>query len=545
MDEQQIIKEILSSYDEIELLNEDEGIIYFRLYNDDYGLAYPHLNNAAGRPVIILKNNDQYNHPHIMLSEMMINGDSYRYVCLHETGSQVEYLIPYQEKIVDIVSRLMNLLNLSPVELEEEFQKEFLFYWNQQAQCAIDAYISTVNIFQKINVYTNRDKICRLVSSGIRLNDKEKFTHLPNTDVYYIPIIDNRGIKPPIKNGLWKSSDILKILRGRDIKRISSETYSALKSERVTGNEVIFIFEMLIKKQKINFGVKIVFKRSSRVMLLEKIEYAISNLIYIKVNRSDYHFLNTQIGNDVSIIGTKVGLVGGGSLGSYIATELVKSGIKNLTIYDPDIIEEANVLRHNSDYLCCGKSKVNILKERLQKIHPEIVVEANQKYVTEQILESDMNKYDLLIFTVGSSDVQLSANQMLKMKGYSRPVIYAWLEAGGTSSHILCVNYLREGCFECLYTDVDGGLINNKVNKMTDDQVEMNVLRTGCGATRVAYGTDILLRTTSAVLNTVQRVFNGQVQQNILIDIDKETVIQQGNKFIESRCNCCGDSDRE
>lgn len=51
--------------------------------------------------------------------------------------------------------------------------------------------------------------------------------------VYYIPIIDNRGILPPVKNKPWKSTNILDILKGRAYKRIDTLTYKAIKDEKI------------------------------------------------------------------------------------------------------------------------------------------------------------------------------------------------------------------------------------------------------------------------------------------------------------------------
>lgn len=545
MDEKKIVKEILSSYDEIKIINEDDLIIFFELYGNEFGLVYPSIEVPTNRPVIIIKDNNNYNYPHIMLSEMPINGTMFRSICLYEAGSQIEYLKTYEEKLIDTIDRLFDLIKLSSLEIEKEFQKEFLFYWNIQSETFINAYIQSNRVFHKMNVYINQERYFRLVSPGIKLNDKKEFGHFPNLDVYYIPIIDNRGILPPVKNRLWKSINILEILKGRDYKRIDSETYKAIKSEKSKENEAILIFEMIINQQMITFGAKIKFKRSSYNTLMEKIENAVEKIECLQIKRCDYYYLNKQIGNDVSIIGKKIAIIGAGSLGSYIAVELVKSGIKDLSLYDPDIIEGENILRHQSDFIWCGYSKVNVLRYKLQKIHPEIIVKANKEYVTDEILERDINEFDMLIFAVGSSDVQLLANKFLKKEKFLKPVLYVWLEAGGINSHIISVDYSQAGCFECLYTDEKGNLINNKVNKMTEEQIEENVIRNGCGATRVAYGTHILLRTTSTVLDVVQQLFNGEIKENLLIDIDKTSVNYQGNKFIESRCSCCSDPNRK
>lgn len=543
MDEIKTIREILSSYDEISNISDDGKIVFFELYNNTYGLLFLPLTDPLSRPIIFIKDDEQYDYPHIMLLEIPINGDNYRALCLYESGTQIEYIKTYEEKLIDAINRLFELLNLSPYEIEREFQNEFLFYWNAQAKEEVDVYIQSERTFHRMNVYRNKDGIFRFVSRKIALNDKSKYMHVPNLNVYYIPIIDNRGILPPLKNKLWNSKVILNIFKGRDYKRIDSETYKAIQTEKINQTEAIFIFEMLVDKQIITFGAKVRFKRSYHNTLLEKIEHSIDEIDYLGIKRCDYYFLNKQIGNETSIIGKKIAIVGAGSLGSYISVEMVKSGIKDLTLYDSDTVEGENILRHQSDFFWRGCSKVYSLQYKLQQIHPEVMVEIKTENITTKILKDDMNKFDMIIFAVGNSDVQLSCNNLLKKENYAKPVLYVWLEAGGSNSHILCVDYSQKGCFECLYTDEKGRLINNKVNRMTEEQVESHTLRNGCGATRVAYGSSILLRTTSVVLDMVQRVFNHEIKENILLNITRTSVTEQNGKFIESRCNCCGDPD--
>lgn len=188
----------------------------------------------------------------------------------------------------------------------------------------------------------------------------------------------------------------------------------------------------------------------------------------------------------------------------------------------------------------CGYSKANAVKGRLESIHPEVHVESRNLKLNPIFLKDDMQKYDLIIFTVGSSDVQLESNKVFMENSYNKPVVYSWLEAGGTDSHILVVDYARPGCFECLFTNEKGVLINNKANQLSDVQVEDNTINNGCGATRVAYGTAILLRTTSVLLDITKKVFSNGFTENALIDITQTQVSNNGNSFMEGECNCCG-----
>lgn len=548
MDKNQIIKDILSTYKDIQFLNEEDDIVFFKLKEKEYGIWYPKGENRISKPLILVRNDNQYDYPHILPFEIPIDKDKqkYRLVCLHEAGNTINYLMSYEEKIIDTIDRLIHLLSLSPLEVEEEFQKEFLYYWNQQTMDdnLVRLYIDADRVFQRMNVYQKKDKEIRIVANGIKLNDKDEWSFVPNTCAFYVPIIDNRRILPPVKDKIWKIDDILRIIKGRDIMRISHETYESIKKVKVNSNKAFIIFEIVILNHRVNFCCIVYFKNSKTETLMDKLDNSFDKIELIKTTRCDYFFLNEQIGNDVSIVDKKVAIVGVGSLGSYIAAELVKSGFKNLTLYDSDTLEEENIMRHKVAKLSWSYfSKVRAMKFDLELMHPEVIIDAKNEFITQETIERDMHKFDMIIFTVGSSDVQLMANNVFKEFIYDKPVIYSWLEAGGTNSHILKVDYLKKGCFECLYTNNEGNLVNNKANKLSDELVEYNTIRNGCGATRVAYGNEILLRTTCVMLDTVKKTFRGEFEDNCLIDIEPTSVINRGCTFKEGNCQCCGDKD--
>jgi hypothetical protein len=174
-------------------------------------------------------------------------------------------------------------------------------------------------------------------------------------------------------------------------------------------------------------------------------------------------------------------------------------------------------------------------------MHPEIVVDSHEKNFYAQDITDQINDYDYIIFTVGSSDAQLQLNRILKEKNIKSRVLFAWLEAGGEHSHILSIDYHQQGCFECLFTDEKGDLINNKVNVVEEDVVISNTISNGCGATRVAYGSAVILRTVSALLTFIKEVESGAKEENCLINIAPDKVVYDFDTFEEKRCRCCGD----
>lgn len=551
------IKDILSSYEEITVVGENKEIIFFELFGKEYGCWYPDVNRNTSSPIFLVKNDNSYEYPHILPLKIPAEkdqADHYRFICLYEADSTIKFLQNKDEKVRDAIERLLALLQLSTLEREREFQKEFLYYWGKLAQNVgdIKIYIEEKRKTQRMNTYYEcKDKSnIRLVANGVKLNDsnnkvdgKKKWLHIPEIPAFYIPVEDIRRILPPTYSVPWTEKDIIKIIEGKDIRRISHESYLKISKEKVKSEKVILVFEMIVNKNYLNFTAIIALKNSKNDTLLNHLKNDITEVIPIKSSRVDYFHLCRQIGNDMSLLNKKILLVGAGSLGSYIAKELVKTGIRELTIYDEDRLEPENILRHSCTGFWTGCYKVSALKYELESIHPEIFINAVNKNIDESILKKEIEKYDLVIFTVGSSDIQLELNRVIKQNNYKIPVFYVWLEAGGHYSHILTVDYTNKGCFECLYTDVDGRLINNKANAFTDIEVRSYKIQNGCGATRVAYGNVILLRTSSVVLDTIAEFFAGKMHENCLIDITPNQVSNRSNIFYERKCRCCGNGD--
>ena len=273
--------------------------------------------------------------------------------------------------------------------------------------------------------------------------------------------------------------------------------------------------------------------------LLRKIETNTKTVNVIKTNRCDYEFLNTQIGNDLALIGKKVAIIGVGSLGSYIASEIVKIGIKDLILFDNDKLDPENLMRHQGAFPWYNYRKTSVMKFELEYFHPQInVTSINQLITAENIIKLLPQDIDLLIFTVGSSDAQLACNRELKKVSFSKPVLFCWLEGNENIGHVLGIDYSKQGCYQCLFTDENGNWTNNKISIVPELDLEQNLIRNGCGGTRVAYGNASLLQATYMTLAAVKKVFSGNFENNFLLSFNGES-INDIPGFYERSCPCC------
>jgi len=551
-------KSILELYPEITIdytLSNDKVVI-FSLMEKKFALLCPDEQNPAS-VAFILVIDDDFDYPHIMLRDIDLNEDDvlpkgkYRYVCLHQSGSVISFLQSFDEKVTDEIERLIELMKLSQKEVEREYQKEFLYYWNSvSTNDNASLFLRNPNEYARLAVYQG-ENTRRYLSPDIILSDIDKrknkgkdrvWQRRSDIEALYIPIIDNRGILPPTYKRKWDMTDIIEILYGKRIRHISSDTFDAIKNEVTHYNCVDLVFSMKVNALPITFMVRLTMSNcAGSKTLLTRIFEGNFEVQTMCIQQEGYCHLNEVIGNSPSGYDKEVLLIGAGSLGSYVAGELVKNGFKHLTIYDGDRLSSENFMRWAYGGILKSGNKATTLKFCLELMHPEIVVEAHEKNFDSDIMLDQINDYDYIIFTVGSSDIQLKLNRILKENNSKAHVLYAWLEAGGDHSHILSIDYNRNGCFECLFTDTNGDLINNKANIVSEDIVISNTISNGCGATRVAYGTAVLLRTVSALLTLIKELESGVKEENCLINIAPDKVVYDFDTFEEKRCRCCGD----
>lgn len=552
MDNQVTVRELLESFDEVtidEEISEREFLI--SLFEKQFLFIAP-TKEPDSDIRVLLYNDSGLDIPHILLREMTglksWPEGRYRWVCLYEQESVVNSITLFEDKVIDAIERLIKLLSLNEIEKEREFKKEFMFFWNtcSVGETRFNVYLRNENVESELDIYYGEtcariiDRTLQLSDIDSRNKDKRIWVRHVENGVFFIPIVDFRGIIPPHRGYSWSSNDIKNIVYAHQIKHIDTHTFEWIKTMVPKTQNVVLVFG--IQKLSGNvFAVRINCKNEKRHTLLEKILEDIVSVEPLYTTRKDYLFLNEQIGNDIGLMNKKVLLIGAGSLGSYVAFELVKNGASHLKIYDGDRLHDENILRWVYGGIGTGAYKATTISILLNLLHPEIDVKALDKNIEEDVLVKEESSADLIIFTIGNSDAQLRFNRALSNAKCSAPVIFTWLEAGGIHSHILSVNYQTQGCFECLYTDENGHAVNNRSRRNPDKRFERTMIRNCCGGTRAAYGSAILLRTTAALLDTIRKVISNEISNSVLIDIYPDSVKVSDTKFPEELCACCGD----
>ena len=146
-------------------------------------------------------------------------------------------------------------------------------------------------------------------------------------------------------------------------------------------------------------------------------------------------------------------VVGLGGLGSFVTTELVRLGAKNLILVDNDRVSVSNlnrqILYDRSDV---GKSKALVASKKLKKIDPSVNIEAFDAGFTANNGSYLVEKADIVIDCTDNFETKKLLNRICYTKGKS--LISAGV--GSWEGWVASFPFFKKGekevpCLECLF----------------------------------------------------------------------------------------------
>lgn len=114
---------------------------------------------------------------------------------------------------------------------------------------------------------------------------------------------------------------------------------------------------------------------------------------------------------------SRVAVFGIGGVGGYVAEALARTGVGTLDLVDKDVVDVSNINRQIiALHSTIGRPKVEVMKERIRDINPDIVVHARQCFfLPETAEEFDFSQYDYVVDAVDTVtakiEIILRANQ--------------------------------------------------------------------------------------------------------------------------------------
>ncbi len=143
------------------------------------------------------------------------------------------------------------------------------------------------------------------------------------------------------------------------------------------------------------------------------------------MNREQFQRTESLIGKDAvdRLLGAKVIVFGVGGVGSYVCEALARAGVGSMEIVDKDVVDVTNINRQLiALHSTVGRSKVDVCKERLLDINPNMEVVARECfYLPEKADKFDFGKYDYVVDAI--DNVTAKIDIICRSKEAGVPVI--------------------------------------------------------------------------------------------------------------------------
>ena len=143
--------------------------------------------------------------------------------------------------------------------------------------------------------------------------------------------------------------------------------------------------------------------------------------------KEEFARLNLLLGEDKmkKLENSSVIIFGVGGVGGHAVEALARSGLGTIAIVDYDKVDVTNINRQLvATHSSVGKSKVQVLNERLLDINPDLNIEAIEKfYLSENENEFDLAKYDYIVDAIDNMSAKISL--ICKANELNKPIISA------------------------------------------------------------------------------------------------------------------------
>lgn len=119
----------------------------------------------------------------------------------------------------------------------------------------------------------------------------------------------------------------------------------------------------------------------------------------------------------------KVMVVGLGGVGGYVVEALTRMGIGHFILIDHDVVSESNINRQLiATYPTIGQKKIDVMKERMLTIQPEVDVKALDMFVLPENIDSiNFEGVDYIVDAIDCVTAKIAL--ILKAKELNIPII--------------------------------------------------------------------------------------------------------------------------
>ena len=207
------------------------------------------------------------------------------------------------------------------------------------------------------------------------------------------------------------------------------------------------------KNAKFSSGMETPLKDGDEVYILPAVAGG-SDLSSEELDRYSRQVMLEEIGyqGQQKLRDAKICVVGVGGLGNPITTRLAAMGVGTLRIVDRDVIELSNLHRQTMfDDSDVGEIKVEVAAKKLQKLNPNVKIEAFPISVNDYNAAEVIEGCDVVIDALDSVNARYSLNKACVAK----KIPFVTGAAVGVSGQVFTVLPKQTACYHCMFPALD------------------------------------------------------------------------------------------
>lgn len=416
-----------------------------------------------------------------------------------------------EEVVAESMRRLGQLVALvmpdSDSELRQrEIDQEISSYWNQQVGAASEQVVLLRRPNAAVPLVTLSDTSpCRgtrnsfwlapekadLMRHWKRQTGQNRTVRDPAVAAFYLPLetTPDARLPPPSELLAWlkgraKVSDLAAMRAWMDDSAVFPLRWLVLK---LPGEEAPLHYAFVLRGAGMKRdGQKTYGSRAARRAPHETVgsitPRALGAARIHLLDRSQVHSRNLELVNN-DLAAARVVIVGAGSLGSAVASQLARAGVGHLTLVDPDLLEDANLGRHVLGMDDLGNFKVRALRDRLHRDVPTIKVTAICDHIQFALVKDPdiLGHSHLIVSTTADWSSELALWE-IKAQGADWTFIQTWSEP---FAHVGQMLTAPPGAFDGRLMFDAAGRFHHKMSLWPEDGIRA---LPGCGASYIPGG---------------------------------------------------------
>lgn len=141
----------------------------------------------------------------------------------------------------------------------------------------------------------------------------------------------------------------------------------------------------------------------------------------------------------------KVGIVGLGSGGGFVALSLAMSGVQHFALIDGDELESGNVTRHVADLRYVGQNKAAAVADLMMNRNPDVKIDLREGLIEDHW--DSLDDVDILVAAVDDEQVKYAINEKCLEKRLSAS--YAGVYERGEGGDHVIIKPFAGPCYAC------------------------------------------------------------------------------------------------